>query len=214
MHLESKSDPIAGSLGHPAMPDEMHTEETRQEEHLNSLKPRTYTDDEEFTNTQNSLGIAEKTVGSKLVLKADPETPPPFYKSTAHANEIANQFELDSEVEDSAASQKLAEDKHGFNLPEGKWRWETVEECDWFSDEVNDFLSNGSEDPSRPKPKKRCRKVTRRVDASDWFASLQKRKLNEDFDAVSWSKSRMTFEDREAAHGIKEAVQDTEVTIE
>ena len=79
-----------------------------------------------------------------MKVEYDPETPPPAYQSAKLANDLAKDFTLDKEVVDSGDSQKLAEDTHGYN--DKQTTWESVEVCDFFGDDANDFLKKSDAD--------------------------------------------------------------------
>ena len=71
---QTKSDPIAGSLGHPKNYGDMLTDpEIALEEHLRSLKPVEHTNDHDFDASEDSLAWAEKKVGAKYVLPSKEE---------------------------------------------------------------------------------------------------------------------------------------------
>lgn len=64
---EVESDPIHGSLGPAARAPYVPNAEQKLEAHLRTLKPREFTHETEtFTDTMNSLKIAEKITGNKM----------------------------------------------------------------------------------------------------------------------------------------------------
>jgi hypothetical protein len=78
--IQQRSDPIHGSLGpiQDKVKPEDKNEEVKLEEHLSSLHPREFHDDQEqVIDTDNSLKIAEKLVGHKLEYVDLKKNPPP-----------------------------------------------------------------------------------------------------------------------------------------
>ena len=69
-----ESDPIYGTLGAPKLPATRLTDEQKFEQNQRTFKPREWThDQEQVKDTDNSIKIAEKLVGSKMPSPSDPE---------------------------------------------------------------------------------------------------------------------------------------------
>lgn len=131
---DAMSDPIHGSLGSPAIPEEFVTDEMKMENHLKSLKPVRFHEEDDITESQDSLDWAEKNMGTKLSMKLNPEelpAPPANLNSADLADKMAADYDLDEDVRHTDKSIKLAEGQYGYNSSE--WRYESVEVCDWHS---------------------------------------------------------------------------------
>ena len=107
------SDPIFGSLGSQQDPNECFGEDDCLEKRLAKMKPRSFKDDKDHVvETKNSINWAEDFLGTKFnvtaYLEGFGEVPPSTY-SARLADKIAESYELDDDVQTTAASVMYAE---------------------------------------------------------------------------------------------------------